>query len=68
MKKIPSLAEALAELEDFRHPQGKRYELISILLLACVAMMLRPIVHQGRSRLPARKFSLLSILRLFHKP
>lgn len=39
-KQLPSLREALAEMADFRQAQGKRYELVSILLLACVAMMM----------------------------
>jgi predicted transposase YbfD/YdcC len=34
-----SLKEALAEVPDFRHARGRRYELLSILLLACVAML-----------------------------
>src|SRR5215208_4859564 len=36
---VPSLTQALSELSDFRQPQGKRYELLPILLLCCVAMM-----------------------------
>jgi predicted transposase YbfD/YdcC len=39
MKKIPSLVEALAEIPDFRQPRGKRYQLVSLLVLMCVAMM-----------------------------
>ena len=34
-----SLKEALSKIEEFRHAQGLRYSLLSILLLACVAMM-----------------------------
>ena len=39
-----------------------------VMALACVAMMLRPMVHQGRSRFPARKFSLVATFRLFQRP
>lgn len=34
-----SLKEALSEIPEFRQAQGRRYDLLSILLLACVAMM-----------------------------
>lgn len=34
-----SLKEALSEIGEFRQARGRRYELLSILLLACVAMM-----------------------------
>lgn len=34
-----SLKEALSKIEEFRHAQGLRYSLLSILLLSCVAMM-----------------------------
>jgi predicted transposase YbfD/YdcC len=36
---VPSLAQALSELPDFRQAQGKRYDLLPILLLSCIAMM-----------------------------
>lgn len=34
-----SLKEALSEIPEFRQAQGRRYDLLSILLLACVAML-----------------------------
>lgn len=34
-----SLKEALSKIDEFRQAQGLRYKLLSILLLACVAMM-----------------------------
>lgn len=36
---VPSLAQALSELPDFRQPQGKRFDLLPILMLCCIAMM-----------------------------
>jgi predicted transposase YbfD/YdcC len=36
---MPSLAQALSLLPDFRQPKGKRYDLLPILLLCCIAMM-----------------------------
>jgi predicted transposase YbfD/YdcC len=36
---VPSLAQALSELPDFRQAQGRRYDLLPILLLSCIAMM-----------------------------
>ena len=36
---VPSLALALSLIPDFRQAQGKRYELLPALLLACVAVM-----------------------------
>lgn len=36
---VPSLAQALSDIPDFRQPQGRRYELLPVLLLACVAVM-----------------------------
>ena len=36
---VPYLAQALSELPDFRQAQGKRYDLLPILLLSCIAMM-----------------------------
>jgi predicted transposase YbfD/YdcC len=34
---VPSLAQALSLLPDFRQPKGKRYDLLPILLLCCIA-------------------------------
>jgi predicted transposase YbfD/YdcC len=38
-QKVPSLRDALAEMPEFRQAQGRRYELLSVLLLCCVAIM-----------------------------
>jgi predicted transposase YbfD/YdcC len=38
-KIVPSLRDALAEVAEFRQAQGRRYELLSVLLLCCVAVM-----------------------------
>ena len=37
--RVPSLRDALAEVTEFRQAQGRRYELLSVLLLCCVAVM-----------------------------
>ncbi|MDT5062034.1 MAG: hypothetical protein QOH63_2493 [Acidobacteriota bacterium] len=37
--RVPSLRDALAEVIEFRQAQGRRYELLSVLLLCCVAVM-----------------------------
>ena len=36
---VPSLAQALSLLPDFRQAKGKRFDLLPILLLCCIAMM-----------------------------
>ncbi|HKY05789.1 MAG TPA: ISAs1 family transposase [Blastocatellia bacterium] len=36
---MPSLAQALSLIPDFRQPQGRRYELLPVLLLSCVAVL-----------------------------
>lgn len=38
-RRVPSLRDALAEVPEFRQAQGRRYELLSVLLLCCVAVM-----------------------------
>ena len=37
--RLPSLKDALAEVPEFRQAQGRRYELLPVLLLCCVAVM-----------------------------
>jgi predicted transposase YbfD/YdcC len=37
--RVPSLRDALAEVVEFRQARGRRYELLSVLLLCCVAVM-----------------------------
>ncbi|HEX3558364.1 MAG TPA: transposase family protein [Pyrinomonadaceae bacterium] len=37
--RLPSLKDALADVLDFRQAQGRRYDLLPILLLCCVALM-----------------------------
>ena len=37
--RLPSLRDALADVPDFRQAQGRRYDLLPVLLLCCVAVM-----------------------------
>lgn len=37
--RLPSLRDALADVLDFRQAQGRRYDLLPVLLLCCVAVM-----------------------------
>ncbi|MET0622160.1 MAG: ISAs1 family transposase [Pyrinomonadaceae bacterium] len=37
--RLPSLRDALADVPDFRQVQGRRHDLLSVLLLCCVAVM-----------------------------
>lgn len=38
-RKVPSLRDALAEVAEFRQVRGRRYELLPVLVLCCVAVM-----------------------------
>ncbi len=38
-RRVPSLHDALAEVNDFRQASGRRYDLLPVLLLSCVAIM-----------------------------
>ncbi len=38
-QRVPPLRDALAEVAEFRQARGRRYELSSVLLLCCVAVM-----------------------------
>lgn len=37
--RLPSLRDALADVPDFRQARGRRYDLLPVLLLCCVAVM-----------------------------
>src|SRR5215210_5007874 len=37
--RLPSLKDTLADVPDFRQAQGRRYDLLPVLLLCCVAIM-----------------------------
>jgi predicted transposase YbfD/YdcC len=37
--RLPSLRDALADVPDFRQAKGRRYDLLPVLLLCCVAVM-----------------------------
>jgi len=37
--RVPSLRDALADVPEFRQAQGRRYDLLPVLLLCCVAVM-----------------------------
>jgi predicted transposase YbfD/YdcC len=37
--RLPSLRDALADVPEFRQAQGRRYDLLPVLLLCCVAVM-----------------------------